>query len=190
MAPLYPKAIQKPLTGHSKPGNISQRNEVVLHITEGTTASGAMSTFAYSKAPPEGKGLTSAHFVIERDGTVYQLIGIDDTAWHASQVNSRSIGLEHVCLSAQGAADLNKIYAARIAAGTQKLWVAMPATDLQYAASSELVAWLCVQLKVNCDRNHVRTHFESSPHDNHVLCCTGGLDPDKLVALASKVVPS
>lgn len=185
MAPLYPKAVQKPLTGHSRPGKIAQRSEVVMHITEGTTASGAMSTFAYSKAPVDGgKGLTSAHFVIDRDGTVYQLISVDDTAWHASQANGHSIGVEHVALSAFGAKDLNTIYASKIAAGTQKPWVEMLATDAQYQASAELCAWLCRLMNVAVDRAHIRTHNEASPIDEHVLCCVGGLDINKVVSMA------
>jgi len=36
----------------------------------------------------------SVHFMIDVDGTIYQTLDVADTAWHAAQVNSRSIGVE------------------------------------------------------------------------------------------------
>lgn len=182
MAPvLYPNAVWSPLQGHSATGTVSQRNQCILHITDGTNASSAINTFKASVAPNR----TSAHFVIDRDGTIYQLLSISDTAWHASQANSHSIGVEHAAMSQDGADALNIRYAAQIKAGTQVPFCAMPATDEQYAASAMLVKWLCEQMKVPCNRAHVRTHNEASPADGHVLCCTGALDPDRVVQLAN-----
>ncbi len=36
----------------------------------------------------------SVHFMIDVDGTIYQTMDLVDTAWHASQVNWRSVGVE------------------------------------------------------------------------------------------------
>lgn len=36
----------------------------------------------------------SVHFMIDVDGTIYQTLDLADTAWHASQVNWRSVGVE------------------------------------------------------------------------------------------------
>lgn len=36
----------------------------------------------------------SVHFMIDIDGTIYQTLDLRDTAWHARQVNSRSVGVE------------------------------------------------------------------------------------------------
>jgi N-acetyl-anhydromuramyl-L-alanine amidase AmpD len=154
---LYPDAKWEPLVDHSAPGLLSNRNLIILHITEGSSAASAIATFRASVHPHR----VSAHFVIDRDGTVYQLVDLNDTTWHASQVNSRSVGIEHAA-TAEGLA----------------------ATEEQYVASSKLVAWLCGVLKIPCDRTHVKSHNEASPTDGHVLCCTGGLDPDKVVTLA------
>ena len=160
---IYQGAKWTPLVDHSAPGNLPQRDLIVLHITQGLTADGAIQTFKNSVAPHR----VSAHFVIDRDGTVYQLVDINDTAWHASECNSRSVGIEHVAMAPYGNA------------------AALPATEAQYAASAALVKWLCERLSIACDRLHVRTHNEASPQDGHVLCCTGALDPDKVVAMAS-----
>ncbi|MEM6672792.1 MAG: peptidoglycan recognition family protein [Planctomycetota bacterium] len=36
----------------------------------------------------------SVHFMIDVDGTIYQTLDLRDTAWHASQTNTRSVGVE------------------------------------------------------------------------------------------------
>lgn len=154
---LYPKAVWIPLLGHSATGTIAQRNLVVLHITAGSTAEGAIETFKASVKPNR----VSAHFVVERDGTVIQLLSISDTAWHASQANSRSIGVEHVAIP-------------------EKLM----ATEAQYEASAELVSWLCGQMGIPIDREHVQGHHEASAVDGHVLCCEGALSADRVVEMA------
>lgn len=156
----YPGAKFQALLGHSEQGTLSQRNTVVLHITGGSTASGAIATFVSSKKPNR----VSAHFVIDRDGTIIQLLSIADTAWHASQCNGHSIGIEHVAVPGK-----------------------LMATEEQYESSARLVRWLCEQMKVPIDRAHVRTHNEASPRDLHTLCCTGAVDPDKVVSLAQNI---
>ena len=158
MTPItYPGAKWTPLADHSQPGNIRERKLIVLHITEGSSAASAIATFKASVHPHR----VSAHFVIDRDGTVYQLVDLNDTAWHASTVNSKSVGIEHAA-TAEG----------------------LPATEEQYTASAKLVAWLVNELGIPLSRQFVRTHYEASPVDGHVKCCTGGLDPDRVVTMA------
>ena len=36
----------------------------------------------------------SAHFIIDKDGTIVQLVKTKDIAWHAGEINSHSIGIE------------------------------------------------------------------------------------------------
>lgn len=153
----YPNAVWKPLGGHSAAGTLAQRNTIVLHITAGSTMEGAFQTFKASVAPKR----VSAHFIIDRDGTVYQLMSISETAWHASAVNAHSVGIEHVAVPGS-----------------------LPATEEQYAASALLVQWLCGMMNVPIDRNHVRGHNEASPADGHKLCCSGALSADRVVSMA------
>jgi N-acetyl-anhydromuramyl-L-alanine amidase AmpD len=157
----YPPAAWHPLAGHFAPGRRSQRDLIVLHITAGSTATGAIATFEHSKPPNR----TSAHFIVDRDGRVTQLVSIDNTAWHASAVNSRSIGVEHVAVPGK-----------------------LLPTEAQCAASSALVAWLCRELCISCDRAHIRSHHEASPRDGHVGCCAPTLDPDRIVAAAAALL--
>jgi N-acetyl-anhydromuramyl-L-alanine amidase AmpD len=133
------------------------RNLIVLHITAGPSAQSAINTFKASVAPHR----VSAHFCIDRDGTVYQLVDTVRTAWHASQVNSRSIGIEHAAIPGK-----------------------LPLTDAQYAASAALVAWLCGELRIPCDSDHVMGHNQASPADGHVGCCEPTLSVEKVIAAA------
>ena len=121
--------------------------------------------------------------MIDRDGTVTQLVSIWNTAWHASQANLHSVGIEHVALSAAGAAALNKRYPAHVP------WTEMLATEEQYKSSAKLIQWLCSAMGIKCDRAHIRTHQEASPADHHTLCCTGALDPDRVVEMAAHLNP-
>ena len=157
----YPKATLDLLADHSAPGTLAERNLIVLHCTDGPTASSAINTFRASVAPNR----VSAHFVIDVDGTVFQLVDLEDTAWHASEVNSRSVGIEHAAIPGK-----------------------QPATDAQYQSSAELVAWLCGLLQVSCDAAHVQAHSVASPRDGHVLCCQGAVDPERVIAAAAAIL--
>ena len=162
---LYPKAVQMPLANHSTAGTLAQRILIVLHITAGASAASAIATFRASQAPHR----VSAHFVVDRDdyATVYQLLPVEDTAWHASHANGCSVGIEHAAIPG------NPQYAI---------------TGDQYRSSAELVAWLCGVLKIDCDRAHVKGHNEVSPQDGHFGCCSPTLDIDRVVALAKSLI--
>lgn len=168
----YPKAEWKPLTGHSNPGTLLQRTGIVLHITDGTAE-----PFGEFQRSPDGNLGKSAHFGIDRDGKVYQYVDVADTSWHAHPVSSSTVGIEHVALTKFTADKLN-------AEHHNTNLVEMPATDDQYAASAELLCWLCKLLCIPPDRRNIREHCEVSPQSGHSLCCHGGLDPDKVVKAA------
>lgn len=74
---------------------------VVEHFTETATFSEAYNTFA-SDAPDselhETPG-TCAHFVIDRDGTIYQLVSTSIMCRHTVGLNWTAIGIEHVAFS-------------------------------------------------------------------------------------------
>lgn len=95
----------------------------------------------------------SAHYLIFRDGTVYQLVHDADTAWHAGGVNKPSwtlydgtnpnrytIGIEHECYPAVG--------------GDGNL------TEQQYQATLELHRSLISQYGIAIDRNHIIGHYQ------------------------------
>lgn len=75
------------------------REIIVMHYTAGYTAGSAINTFKVRAAKP-----ASAHFVVETDGTITQMVSTNHQAWHAGygvyegrgKVNSFSIGIEIV----------------------------------------------------------------------------------------------
>ena len=71
---------------------------IVEHYTAGTTFSSAWNTFARDTPDSELHELpgTCAHFVIDRDGTVYQLVPLTTMCRHTVGLNWTSIGIEHV----------------------------------------------------------------------------------------------
>jgi hypothetical protein len=80
--------------------NYSSRNGVkidmvVMHFTDGPNASGAIDRFLDQSAQ------VSAHYIIDRNGDIYQMVADDDKAWHAKAANPRSIGIEHVAVENQ-----------------------------------------------------------------------------------------
>jgi hypothetical protein len=74
---------------------------IVEHYTASTTYASAFSTFA-SNAPDvefgERPGVC-AHFVIERDGTIHQLVSLRWRCRHTVGLNDTAIGIEHVGVS-------------------------------------------------------------------------------------------
>lgn len=71
---------------------------LVLHYTAGTTASGAVESFKSVASQ------SSAHFVVDRDGSITQMVAMNRRAWHAGEskwgelndLNTYSIGIEMV----------------------------------------------------------------------------------------------
>jgi len=94
---------------------------IVIHDIEGTT-SACLAWFQDSAAK------ASSHYVVDYDGTLYQMVSEKDIAWHAGNwdYNQHSIGIEHA-----GYADINSF------------------TDEEYRASARLVAYLAKKYNVS-----------------------------------------
>src|SRR5712671_3675506 len=71
---------------------------VVEHYTASDSFSSAWNTFASDAPDPELHELpgTCAHFVIDRDGTIYQLVPLTTMCRHTVGLNWTAIGIEHV----------------------------------------------------------------------------------------------
>ena len=88
---------------------------IVLHCSTAATVEGTIHWFLN----PNSR--VSAHYVVDKNGDIYQMVRDDCSAWHAKTANSRSIGIEHVATAAD-----------RL-------------TEAQSAASAELVRWLAAE---------------------------------------------
>ena len=74
---------------------------IVEHYTESTTMMSAWSTFAQDVPDSELHELpgTCAHFIVDRDGTIYQLVPLDVICRHTVGLNLTALGIEHVGMS-------------------------------------------------------------------------------------------
>jgi beta-N-acetylhexosaminidase len=77
---------------------LSRPHVIVEHYTASTTFSSAWNTFAADRPDVELHELpgTCAHFVIDRDGTIYQLVPLTTICRHTVGLNWTAIGIEHV----------------------------------------------------------------------------------------------
>jgi N-acetylmuramoyl-L-alanine amidase len=74
---------------------------IVEHYTASSTFSSAYNTFASDVPDAELHELPGvcAHFVIDTDGTIYQLVNLSTRCRHTVGLNYTAIGIEHVGLS-------------------------------------------------------------------------------------------
>jgi N-acetylmuramoyl-L-alanine amidase len=74
---------------------------IVEHYTVSTTMISAWSTFAEDVPDSELHELpgTCAHFIVDRDGTIYQLVPLDVICRHTVGLNLTALGIEHVGMS-------------------------------------------------------------------------------------------
>ncbi len=113
--PAIKQFIQSP--NHSC-RNGARIDKIVLHCTEGSLPS-TLAEFQKS----DGRQV-SAHYVIDRNGDIYQMVSDSDRANHCMGANESSIGIEHV------------------GTGTDSL------TAPQAAASAGLIRWLLEQYHI------------------------------------------
>jgi beta-N-acetylhexosaminidase len=71
---------------------------IVEHYTANDSFSATWNTFAADSPDPELQELPGdcAHFVIDRDGTIYQLVKLTTRCRHTVGLNWTAIGIEHV----------------------------------------------------------------------------------------------
>jgi N-acetylmuramoyl-L-alanine amidase len=71
---------------------------IVEHYTANESFSATWNTFASDAPDPElhERPGTCAHFVIDRDGTIYQLVSLSTMCRHTVGLNWTAIGIEHV----------------------------------------------------------------------------------------------
>jgi beta-N-acetylhexosaminidase len=74
---------------------------IVEHVTASSTYESAFNTFASNARDSELGELpgTCAHFIVDTDGTIHQLVRLKWRCRHTVGLNDRSIGIEHVGLS-------------------------------------------------------------------------------------------
>jgi beta-N-acetylhexosaminidase len=81
--------------------HIREPRVIVEHYTVSTTMMSAWSAFAQDVPDSELHELpgTCAHFIVDRDGTIYQLVPLDVVCRHTVGLNLVALGIEHVGMS-------------------------------------------------------------------------------------------
>jgi hypothetical protein len=89
-----PQVDRLELTSHKEDRNGAKIDHVVIHYTTSRDIEGTINWF---KDAPRGHR-TSAHYIIDRDGALVQMVPDADAAWHSGSraMNHHSIGIEHV----------------------------------------------------------------------------------------------
>lgn len=100
----------------------------------------------------------SAHYGVG-DNEVHQYVREEDTAWHCGDWlwNLKTIGIEH-----EGGPSL-------------------PISDATYETSAALIKDICTRHNIPIDKQHILPH-----HHFVATQCSGSLDIDRLIALATK----
>src|SRR5215475_1418629 len=62
-------------------GSLTKVNAIVVHQTGSSNAASSLSSY--------DKGVNGAHFLIDKDGTIYQTARIDQKCWHVGNIKSR-----------------------------------------------------------------------------------------------------
>ena len=78
---------------------------IVEHYTDGTSFDSAWNHFAANGSHLGEKPGVCAHFIIDTDGTIYQLVNLSIRCRHAIGMNWTAIGIEHVGTNAQDILD-------------------------------------------------------------------------------------
>ena len=110
---------------------------IVEHYTDGNSFSGAWAHFARNGRHLGEKPGVCSHFIIDTDGTIYQLVALGVKCRHVIGLNYTSIGIEHV-----GTSDGQVLHNRR-----------------QMRSSLRLTLWLMVKFDVNI--GNVIGHAES-----------------------------
>lgn len=147
-------------------------HDIVVHHTA-SSLQGAINRFKTSSGQSQPN--PSAHFIIDRDGTRYQMVDTADMAYHSADYfeNLVSIGIEHVRLWGSGPGT----------AGYE------PITDAQYQSSHELCTILAADNGFPLTSDHVwpHNHFYNTtcPGDFDIPQMIKGdtVDPDTLAKL-------
>ncbi len=123
--------------------NYSSRNgtpirRIILHYT---TSANVQGTIAWFKNPD---AQVSAHYIVDKNGDIYQMVRDSDKAWHAKNENADSIGIEHV------------------ARQNERL------TPEQEKATVQLICWLMTEYKI--PKEQVTGHRFTPNNRNRTDC--------------------
>lgn len=183
MRPEVPMA-SKFVQAHPKNYAVGSRTSykrVVIHCTDGgSRAEPVAEMFAGDPDKVNDGKRSSAHLVVDQDGTIIQCVALKDIAYHAHEMNAISVGVEH-CARTPGEKGPHD--------------PGLPPSSALYQASARLVAYLLAAAGLQPTREFVVGHAESDKHTTHDRCPEGcGWSWDGYMALVreeyAKILPA
>ena len=121
---------------------------IVLHSTEGWD--GGIQTLVNPSRE------ASAHYGVERDGTIIQMVNEEDKAWHAgSSVNAWTVGIEVAGFTKRPD---SFSYPAKIQIGEGNFFDDIGYNQVQIESLAKLVAEITKRYDIPVDRNHIFGH--------------------------------
>jgi N-acetyl-anhydromuramyl-L-alanine amidase AmpD len=132
-------------------------NEIIFHATAGfNTAQGLLNwMLAGQRASEYVKAIGLFHYLIDRNGDIYQIVPDEYWVYHSSSTTTAEIhdkitlGIEHINPSPQNADKL---------------------TDQQYNSSLALIKYLMTKYKIETIAGHTATALKYSGKSNPVPC--------------------
>ena len=94
----------------------------------------------------------SAHYVIDKNGDIYELVKPENQAWHAGIVNKPS---------AQIYKDMGNANPNRYTIGIEVLTAKSAPTEAQYNATLELTKYLCKTYNIPMERYNLIGHYQT-----------------------------
>jgi N-acetyl-anhydromuramyl-L-alanine amidase AmpD len=150
------------LSTNFRKGRRATPDTIVIHVTEGTAAS----VIEWFNDPAAE---VSAHYMVEKDGTIVAFVHEDDEAWAQGRVDHPTAAVVRerptvnpnaYCISIEHEGD-----------GTHEL------TDAQRASSVALIREIATRYKIPIDRRHIIGHHEIYAPKT----CPGAISVDRLV---------
>ena len=139
--PYKLKILWKPVKNKSK-GRFGYRPEaIIIHSAEGHLDK----AYEWFNDP---SSQVSSHYMIGKNGAVWQFVNSLDTAWHAGFINKPSWNLLKPKINPN-------LYTIGI---KHEGFTGEPWTNAMYESSSKLIALLCQRFKIPLDRNHIIGH--------------------------------
>ena len=162
--------IKKLVSKFTKGRNGKKPFLVVIHIAVGTKEQ-VYSTFKYEEK--------SSHYLVNRDGSVWQFVDEKDTAWTQGIVNKPSSEMVVRYLSANPNANINEICISIEHEGYSLI------NDIQYQTSAKLIRDICERNNIPIDNKHIIGHRQIAAYKR----CPDLIDIERLIHLAFSKPP-
>lgn len=152
-SPLADDIVFRPSPNYGYDGHRPKWRAITWHITEGTLES----TLAWLCDP---RSQASAHVVVARDGTLYNLVPLSEAAWCQGRVRWPDYTNPIVRQTVDSAINPNLVSYSIECVGFTSEGRGGSLTEPQAAALQRVTAYLCWRSSLSCDRAHILGHSQ------------------------------